>query len=292
MINSMTGFGAADGMVGTARVSVEVRSVNHRFFTPSIKLPSAFSKWEPEMRELLRKRVLRGHVTLFARIGSDLTDAGPLIDEAKLEQYLVALRDIKARHSISGELDIGTVLRLPNLFVSGVDEGEEGSADELGAIVSKAVSDLLRMRQAEGAHLGRYLEERLAELKKMLSRIGERAPRRLAEQHSKLRENVAKLLGDRPLDDARVAQEIAILAERLDVAEEIDRFNGHIAAFGETIRGGQSEPVGKRLGFLLQEMVREANTLGSKANDSAILSDVILIKEELERMREQVENVE
>jgi uncharacterized protein (TIGR00255 family) len=293
MINSMTGFGAADGIVGTARVSVEVRSVNHRFFTPSIKLPSAFSKWEPEMRELLRKRVLRGHVTLFARIGSDATDAGPLIDEAKLGQSLGALREIQKRLSIPGDLDIGTVLRLPNLFASGsVEEAATGSADELAAIVSKAVSDLLRMRQTEGSQLGRYLEERLIELKKLLARIGDRAPRRLAEQHSKLRENVATLLAGRPLDDARIAQEIAILAERLDVAEEIDRFNGHIAAFGETIRGTQAEPVGKRLGFLLQEMVREANTLGSKANDSAILSDVILIKEELERMREQVENVE
>lgn len=292
MINSMTGFGSADGIVGGARVSVEVRSVNHRFFTPTIKLPSDFSQWEPEVREILRQRVPRGHITLFARIGSHSNEGGALIDDGKLARYLAELRDIKARHGISGDLDMATILRLPNLFGLPAEEANAGTADELGAIVSKAVTDLLEMRQAEGAHLGRYLEERLAELKRSLSRISDRAPRRLAEQHARLRETVDQLIAGRPLDDARIAQEIAILAERLDVAEETDRFDAHIAAFGQTIRGGQGEPVGKRLGFLLQEMVREANTLGSKANDAAILADVILIKEELERMREQVENVE
>ena len=292
MINSMTGFGAADGLVGGARVSVEVRSVNHRFFTPTIKLPSAFSKWETDIREILRKRVQRGHVTLLARIGSDSDESGTLIDESRLERYLGELRELQKKHGLSGDIDVATIIRLPNVFGQSSDETELGSADELGGVVSKAVSELLRMRQAEGAHLGRYLEERLAELKKSLSRIAVRAPHRLAEQHSKLRQTIADLLNDKQLDDTRMAQEIAILAERLDVAEEIDRFNAHIAAFAETIRGGKAEPVGKRLGFLLQEMVREANTLGSKANDSAILSDVILIKEELERMREQVENVE
>ena len=292
MINSMTGFGAADGLVGGARVSVEVRSVNHRFFTPTIKLPGAYSKWEPEVREILRKRVPRGHVTLFARYETDADAPGALIDEAKLERYLAELRALQKKHSLGGEIDVATVLQLPSIFGSSSDESDAGSADELGAIVSKAVTELLRMRQAEGAQLGRYLEERLAELKKTLARIGDRAPRRLKEQHAKLQQTVADLMAEKPLDEARVAQEIAILAERLDVEEELDRFNGHIAAFGETIRSVKGEPAGKRLGFLLQEMVREANTLGSKANDSAILSDVILLKEELERMREQVENVE
>jgi uncharacterized protein (TIGR00255 family) len=292
MINSMTGFGAADGLAGGARVSVEVRSVNHRFFTPTIKLPGALSKWETDVREILRKRVQRGHVTLFVRIGSDGGENSTLVDEAKLERYLTELRGIQQRHGLSGDIGVDTILRLPNLFGQSSEERDAGSADELAAILSKAVSDLLRMRQAEGAHLGRYLEERLAELKKTLARIGDRAPRRLAEQHAKLRATVADLLEDNQLDDTRIAHEIAILAERLDMAEEIDRFNAHIHAFAETIRSGKAEPVGKRLGFILQEMVREANTLGSKANDSAILADVIVIKEELERMREQVENVE
>jgi uncharacterized protein (TIGR00255 family) len=288
----MTGFGSADGMVGGARTSVEVRSVNHRFFTPTIKLPSEFSKWEPEVREILRKRVPRGHVTLFARIGSDTGEGSALIDETRLARYLAELREIKARHSIGGEIDIATVLRLPNLSGTVAGDADTGTPEELSALVSKAVGDLLRMRQSEGAQLGRYLEERLVELNTILASIGARAPKRLQEQHAKMRENIARLLADRPVDETRIAQEVAILAERLDVAEELDRFTGHIAAFAETIRSPKSEPIGKRLGFLLQEMVREANTLGSKANDSAILSDVILIKEELERMREQVENVE
>jgi uncharacterized protein (TIGR00255 family) len=291
MISSMTGFGAADGLVGRARTSVEVRTVNHRFFTPSIKLPSAFSKWEPEVRELLRRRIPRGHVSVIARVGAD-SDGSPIIDERRFAIYLAALRDLKERHGIPGELDIASLLRLPNVLATPLEENDTGSLEELTSIVTKALDDLVRMRQSEGAQLSRYLEARLAELKVMLLRIRERAPVRLTEQHVKLRETVADLLAGQAVDDQRLAHEVAILAEKLDVAEEVDRFESHITAFADTIRSEAAEPVGKRLGFLLQEMVRETNTLGSKANDAPILSDVILIKEELERMREQVENVE
>jgi len=291
MISSMTGFGAADGLVGRARMSVEVRTVNHRFFTPSIKLPSAFSKWEPEVRELLRRRIPRGHVNVIARVGAD-SDGSPIIDEHRFTIYLAALRDLKQRHGIPGELDIASLLRLPNVLAPPLEEADTGSLEELTSIVSKALDDLVRMRQSEGAQLSRYLEARLAELKTMLVGIRDRAPIRLTEQHVKLRETVAALLAGQPVDDQRLAHEVAILAEKLDVAEEVDRFQSHITAFAETIRSTSAEPVGKRLGFLLQEMLRETNTLGSKANDAAILSNVISIKEELEKMREQVENVE
>jgi len=291
MISSMTGFGAADGLVGRARTSVELRTVNHRFFTPSIKLPSAFSKWEAEVRELLRRRIARGHVSVIARVGAD-ADGSPIIDERRFAAYLVALRDLKERHGIPGELDIASLLRLPNVLAPPLEETDAGSLEELTSIVARALDDLVRMRQSEGAQLARYLEARLTELKVMLLRISERAPVRLTEQHARLRETVAGLLASHAVDDQRVAHEVAILAEKLDVAEEVDRFESHLVAFAETIRSKAAEPVGKRLGFLLQEMLRETNTLGSKANDASILSDVILIKEELERMREQVENVE
>lgn len=288
----MTGFGCADGIVGRSRTSVEVRTVNHRFFTPTIKLPASFSRWEGEVRELLRRRLPRGHVTVLARVGTDEKASGPLIDEARFSRYLVALRDLQKRYDIPGPLEIASLLRIPNVLGTPFEEEDTGSLEQLTEIVSRAVDELAGMRESEGAQLARYLEDRLTGLKAILARIAERAPIRLAEQHAKLRETVATLIADHAVDDQRIAHEVAILAEKLDVAEEIDRFESHISAFIETIRSRKAEPVGKRLGFLLQEMVREANTLGSKANDSAILSDVILIKEELERMREQVENVE
>src|SRR6478672_2287436 len=129
----MTGFGSADGLVGGVRVSVEVRSVNHRFFTPTIKIPSVFSKWEGEVREILRKRVLRGHVNLFARIGADAPESAPLIDEVKLSRYLTELKGIKSRHGISGELDIATVLRLPNLMGLPAEEADTGTVEEFSS---------------------------------------------------------------------------------------------------------------------------------------------------------------
>lgn len=291
MIRSMTGFGAAEGDVGGQRVSVEIRSVNHRFFTPTLKLPSAFAAWEGEVRETLRKQVGRGHVTLFARIEDSGPRPGAVIDEGRFAVYVAELRRLQDRYGLSGEIDIGTVLRLPDVLSSGREE-LAGTAAELNAIVEQAAAALTAMRAAEGARLADYLLERLAEIDAALGRIAERAPARLIEHRDRVRANVRELAEGVAVDEQRLAQEIAIQADRLDVSEEISRFRAHLAAFRETLQSGQPDGVGKRLGFLLQEMLREANTTGSKGNDAAILRDVLLIKEELERIREQVENVE
>ena len=290
MIRSMTGFGAAEGAVGGTRVSVEIRSVNHRFFTPSIKLPGAFARWEAEVREALRKRVARGHVTLFARVDDSTERAGAMIDEARFAAYVAQLRVLQARHGLSG-FDAGTILRLPDVLSTEREEAT-GSVEELLAIVDRAAADHAAMRTAEGERLAGYLEDRVAEIERALARIAERAPQRLVEQRDRLRANVLELTQGVAVDEQRIAQEIAILADRLDVNEELSRFASHLEAFREALRSGQAEGVGKRLGFLLQEMLREANTTGSKGNDTAIVRDVLLIKEEIERIREQVENLE
>lgn len=162
----------------------------------------------------------------------------------------------------------------------------------LAGIVSKAIDNLIAMRQAEGAQLTTFLLDRVQAVEERLRRIEQRAPIRLSEQHERIKRTVAELIGGAGADPQRIAQEIAILADKLDVAEELDRFRSHLSAFRDTVKSGTSEPVGKRLGFILQEMVREANTIGSKANDAPILEDVIGTKEDLERIREQVENLE
>jgi uncharacterized protein (TIGR00255 family) len=287
----MTGFGAAEGHVGSSRVTVELRSVNHRFFNPTIKLPGSFARWEGDVRETLRKQVARGHVTLFARAERDET-RGSAIDEAKFAQHVAQLRELQQRFSLAGELDIGTVLRMPEVFAAGEQEAESGTAAELVAIVEEAARSLNAMREQEGGRLGAFLGERIAVVEKAVSRLGERAPARLIEQRDRLRAAVEELAGGIALDDARMAQEIAVLADRLDVSEELDRFQSHIVAFRGALDEGAPDGVGKRLGFLLQELLREANTTGSKASDAAMLQDVVAIKEELERIREQVENLE
>jgi uncharacterized protein (TIGR00255 family) len=163
---------------------------------------------------------------------------------------------------------------------------------ELLAVVEKAVEALLRMRSEEGVRLAAYLEERLHVIEAALDRIALRAPARVLEQRDRLRLAVRELTAGLDVDEHRLAQEIAILADRLDVAEELSRFRGHITAFRAALAAPQSDGIGKRLGFLLQEMLREANTTGSKGNDGAIVADVLVVKEELERIREQVENLE
>jgi len=290
MIKSMTGFGSADGDVGSARVSVEVRSVNHRFFNPSVKLPSELGKWEGEVRDALRRGITRGHVTLSARVERTELEAAR-IDEERFGAYVEQIRRLQQRFDLSGDVDAASVLRLPNVIASSDDEGE-GSAAELTTIVDRAVAALDQMRAAEGARLAQYLEERLSIIEQAVARIAERAPARLVEQRDRLRTTIRELADGVALDDQRLAQEVAVLADKLDVAEEISRFHSHFVAFRATIASPSPEGVGKRLGFLLQELLREANTTGSKANDAAMLHNVIVIKEELERIREQVENLE
>ena len=293
MIRSMTGFGSAEGRVGGTRVTAEVRTVNHRFFNPSLKLPGPFQRWETEVREALRQRIARGHVTLVVRYEREAAEAAPAaIDEARFGAYVAQLRELQQRFGLTGDVDVATVLRMPEVFASSGEEAEPGTAPELVAIVEEAAASLTRAREQEGERLAAVLLDRGQVLEDAMGRIAARAPERLVAQRDRLRESVRELLDGAAVDEQRLAQEIAILADRLDVSEEVDRFRSHLVAFRDTLRGSTREPVGKRLGFLLQEMQREVNTTGSKANDAAILQDVVLMKEELERIREQVENLE
>lgn len=292
MIRSMTGFGAADGMVGGFRVSVELRSVNHRFFSPSIKLPGQLTRWETEVRETVRQQVARGHVTVSARIERG-DGNGAVIDEAVFAARAAALTALQQRHGLGGTVDVATVLRLPDVVraVETADQ-QEGTADELVAIVASASSALTASREAEGHRLAAVLLDRVGVLAATMDRIAARNPERVVAHRDKLRENVRTLLDGAALDEQRIAQEVALLAERYDVGEEVDRFRVHLAAFRDTLAGKEGAAVGKRLGFLLQELLREANTTGSKANDAAMQKEVVILKEELERIREQVENLE
>lgn len=291
MINSMTGFGSAEGTVGQARVTVEVRTVNHRFFNSSIKLPAAFSAWEGDVREALRRHVSRGHVSLSAR--SERSEDSPVqIDEARFAGYVAQLRLLGARHGLSAELDLATVLRLPGVVVSEAADEAGGTSAELVAIVDRAGTALGDMRREEGARLAQFIRDRLDVVEGALARIAARAPTRLVEQKIRLERTVAELAGAVAVDPQRLAQEIAIMADRLDVSEELDRFESHLRSFRTTLDDSGGEAVGKRLSFVLQEMLREANTTGSKANDAVMLAEVVSIKEELERIREQVENLE
>jgi uncharacterized protein (TIGR00255 family) len=287
----MTGFGAAAGPIGSQQVTLELRTVNHRFFNPSIKLPSALSQWEGELREQLRKSVARGHVTATARIERAPTDV-QAIDEQKVARYAQLLREMQQRHNLEGAVDLATILRFPDILSNGQEPEAAGTAAEVQKLAGDALAALTQMREVEGARLAALLNERISVVEAALERIAERAPARLVAERERLRKSVRELTDGVDLDPQRLAQEIALLADRLDVSEEVDRFRSHVSAFRETLASGKKEPVGKRLGFLLQEMLREANTTGSKSRDTAMLHDVVVVKEELERIAEQVENIE
>ena len=293
-LQSMTGYGNADGMVGSHRLSVEVRSVNHRFFTPSIKLPPALTRMETDVRELLRRHVTRGHVTLSLRIEREVSE-GPRIDVTRLMAYAQQLRAIPESAGLAVQIDLASLLRLPEVVTSAFqDDSALADIDPVAvlALVAEAVQAFVRMREAEGTRLAQYLLDRLVIIEGALDRLAARAPGRLIEQRDRLTTAVQELAAGVAVDAQRLAQEIAILADRYDVAEELSRFASHNEACRTAIASPGTDAVGKRLGFILQEMVREANTTGSKANDAAMQRDVVLIKEELERMREQVENLE
>lgn len=291
MLRSMTGFGSAEGRVESAQISVELRSVNHRFFNPSIKLPNPLARWESDVREALRQRIARGHVSLSARIERN-EHSGATIDEAAFANSVELLRALKERYALEGNIDLATVLRVPGVITGAESEFVLESPTALIELVDAAATALMRMRESEGARLGAVLLERLSIIDDALARISARAPARIAAHRDKLRANIQEIAGGVAVDEQRLAQEVAILAERLDIGEELDRFHAHIAAFRETLGSPDNEAVGKRLGFLLQEMLREANTTGSKANDAEMQRDVVIVKEELERIREQVENLE
>jgi uncharacterized protein (TIGR00255 family) len=205
-----------------------------------------------------------------------------------------ALKELRDRHGLGGEVDVATVLRMPDVLQLTRDDAglESATVEEFLAVTESAIAALQEMRAAEGARLAQFIGERLTLIELAVGRLAARAPERMDAQRTRLRENVERLAGGIAVDPQRLAQEIAIVADKLDVGEELDRFASHIAAFRDALQGRASEGVGKRLGFLLQEMLREANTTGSKANDAPMLQDVVAIKEELERIREQVENLE
>ena len=293
----MTGYGEAERETAAGTLRVEVRTVNHRHLNVNFRLPNALARWEGELREWLRVHFARGHVNCSVRLEPPAGSPGARglrIDEERVQAYLALFRDMGTRLGVPGEPDLALLTRFNDVIVR--DEGEaeqvEVTPEELRAALDDAARQNLGMREDEGRRLHDDLEGRLRAIDAALRVVEERAPARLVAERDRLRAAIAELAGGVAVDPDRLAQEVAYLAERWDVNEELVRFRSHNELFRELLAAEAAEPVGKRLSFLVQEMNREANTIGSKANDAAISHRVVAIKEEIERLREQVENVE
>jgi uncharacterized protein (TIGR00255 family) len=288
----MTGFGSATGPLLGGRLQLEIRSVNHRYFSPQLRLPAELAPLEGELRERLRGRLERGHVALTARWLEPPPAAGRVsADVDRARQVVAALRQLKKALKLKGEPDLTFVARQPDVLgVRGDGGGVVATWADLQPIVEQAVAEVLTMREREGRALAADLAARLDALERGAARVAERAPARLAAEYERLRATVTELTRGLTLDEQRLAVEVALLADRVDIAEELVRLRTHLAACREALAGGAG--VGKQLGFLAQELLRETNTIGSKANDAAITQAVIAMKGELERFREQLENLE
>jgi uncharacterized protein (TIGR00255 family) len=287
----MTGFGAAEGPVAGRRLRVEIRTVNHRYFNLSAKLPSDLGSLEGELRERLRRDFDRGHITILARWAESLeADAGFMIDLERARLVATRLREMQSALGLGGEVTVELVARQPDVLTSLTDGEREISWSEVEPVVAKAGQECRTMRAREGEALTAELRLRLDLLEQSAARIAARGPERLVRERDRLRAAVAQLLDGRSVDEERLSQELAFLADKLDITEELVRFRAHLAAARAAMETDQ--PVGKRLGFLAQELGREVNTMGSKAGDAEIAQLVIAMKGELEKFREQLENLE
>ena len=291
----MTGFGRSRGAVGP-RWSAELsaRSVNHRFLDLTVRLREAESALEPALRQVFARHLTRGKVEVTLRL-TRVGDGGPeiVIDERLLESLLSRLKDLSRRFPVKGELEVRDLFAIPQVF--SLESASEGfTPEEIAAFESLAeevAGAVVAMREEEGRRIARELLERIAALEAKLAPIAARRDEIVRSIAATLRDRLKALFADLPLDSGRLEQEAALLAERSDVSEELARLTGHLEQFRGLLEKG-SGPVGKKLDFLSQEVLREINTLGSKARDRQLAREVLDMKAETEKIREQVQNVE
>jgi uncharacterized protein (TIGR00255 family) len=287
---SMTGFGTADGDVAGGRLRLEIRSVNHRHLNVQLKVPPELSDLEGALRERLRGHFDRGHVTVAGRwLEAPAGATAVTVNLERARALVAALRRLGDELQLRGDVDLATVARLPEVVTAARDEGTPDGVAVV-ELLDRAAAACVAAREREGAALAAELLARLDAVAALATRVGAATPDRVVRERDRLAAAVRELTGGLAVDQSRLSQEIAYLADRLDVTEELVRLRTHEAAMRQVLSG--SEPAGRRLGFLLQEMGREANTIGSKANDAVIADTVIALKTELEKLREQIENLE
>src|SRR6267154_4843471 len=292
----MTGFGSAEDRVLRGRLRVEIRTVNHRYFNPQLKLPADLAGVETELRERLRQLLERGHVAVTARwVEAPGPDRAVAVDLERARQVMAAAQQLKKKLKLKGTVDLAFVARQPDVITANGAGGTGGGEQlvqwsDVQAIVERAARDVVAMREREGKALVAELSRRLDTLEAGARAVEAQAPARLKAEHARLKQAVAELTAQATVDEQRLALEIALLADKLDITEELVRFEAHVGAARAALQSEQA--VGKQLGFLAQELLREVNTMGSKANDARITQTVIAMKGDLEKFREQLENLE
>ncbi len=292
MINSMTGFGRGEVTLECGTFTVEIKTVNHRYSDFSIRTPRTLALFEPKIKEMIKKRMSRGYVTY--QLSWDTTENGSsqvVLNESMISRYLELFSAMKEKYNIAGEPSLEMFTRISDVFKTETQEFEEEQLWEgVSQATALAVDALLVMRRREGETLAADLNGRIDSMEQHMALASKKGPERLKKLKEDLLTKVRDAMESEQVDQDRLISEVTYYADKWDFCEEEVRFAHHINAVRETISSGGV--VGRRLNFLVQELNRESNTVGSKANDAEIAQWMVSVKEELEKVREQVENIE
>ena len=292
MIKSMTGYGKGESVHEGGRFIVELRCVNHRYGEVTVKLPRALMQFENEIKKRVAERLVRGKIDVFIQVENAVALGVPTANLPLARGYLKAFNSIKDALGLEGEVKLSLIASQRDVVTVAAEA--EASLEEMPAELTAALEEALRrvdeMRLFEGESLFADFKKRREVLAQLIGRVAARSPMVVAEYAERLKERISQLLTDGALPEERLALEVAILADKCDITEELVRLESHLRQFDETLT--RDEPVGRKLDFLLQEINREVNTIGSKANDAQIASVVVELKAELEKIREQVQNIE
>ncbi|SFR05579.1 YicC/YloC family endoribonuclease [Desulfoscipio geothermicus] len=292
MIKSMTGFGRGEIENDILKVGIEMKSVNHRYCEIVLRMPRSLNVLEDRIKRVIQQKVARGRVDVY--INMELCGPGRVtvkVDETLAASYLQTCRELQARLGVSGEITISELMHLSGVF-SLEEAGEDAQQwwPALEAALQAALDGLMAMRVREGRQLAADISERAARITAHVKEIEQRSPVVVEEYRDRLRQRLKELLDSGAMDPARLDTEVVIFAERSNIAEEVTRLKSHLEQLAGCL--GIEAPVGRKLDFLLQEMNREINTIASKSSDLAISRTVVEVKSELEKIREQVQNIE
>ena len=292
MIRSMTGYGRDQQLLHGRSITVEIRSVNHRYFEFSCRAPRGCAFLEDRLKRALQSAISRGKVEVSLTLQTvESRHTSVAVDHALAGQYLTALRALGEEYSLPDDLTLSVVARLPDVFtVCRDEEDEEELAADVLSVLQNALARFVAMRETEGERLRDDVLARLSVMEEHLSFVEERSPQTLAEYRARLTARLTELLNGAVPDENRILTEVGIIADRLAVDEETVRLRSHFAQLRKIMES--TEPVGRKLDFLVQEMNRETNTIGSKCSDTAIAGHVVEMKSEIEKIREQIQNIE
>jgi len=292
MIKSMTGYGSAKGSSEKLDITVEVRSVNNRYLDCSIKLPRVFNAFEEKLKAIVTDSISRGKVDVYVSIDSSNADNIEIkINRPLVEAYVTALRTIASENALSGDLRVTDITRFPDILQAEKREvNSEELCEEIAAILEAALADLNDMRKREGEKLGKDISARLDEIERLTQIAAVMSPKSVEEYRKKLETRIAEVLQSTTIDESRILTEAAIFADKTAINEETVRLRSHIAQLREMLLS--EEPIGRKIDFLVQEFNREANTIGSKGNDTEMAKVIVDLKSEIEKIREQAQNIE